>query len=72
MVVTCAVSIKKSEFINSGFILHIPTLIASSTLSLFSFSMIFFGFMANEIVNMRIETSRRDFTILKLFTNKSL
>ena len=61
-----------SEFINSGFILHIPTLIASSTLSLFSFSMIFFGFMANEIVNMRIETSRRDFTILKLFTNKSL
>ena len=65
-------SIPVLEFLKSGHVLHIPTLIAASALGLVSFSMIFFGFIANEVVNVRIETARRDFRILKLFIARSL
>lgn len=52
-----------NEFITTGRVLHIPTLIVSSLALFFAMTLFFLGLLANQIVNFRIEIARRDFKL---------
>jgi glycosyltransferase involved in cell wall biosynthesis len=58
-------SIPVGEYLKTGQVLHIPTLIVSTFTLFFAAIMFFLGLIANQIVNFRIENARRDFKLFR-------
>jgi len=58
--------IPATEFLATGKILHIPTLITSFSMSIISALAFFYGLIAQKIVDFQTESMQRDFKYLKL------
>ena len=63
--------IPATEFLATGKILHIPTLITSFSISILSALTFFYGLIAQKIVDFQTETMQRDFKYLKLNTKST-
>lgn len=53
------------EYLNTGYILHIPTLVVATSVGIISILFYFYAFIAQKIIDFQIENMRRDYKYLR-------
>ena len=53
------------EYLNTGYILHIPTLVVATSVGIISILFYFYAFIAQKIIDFQIENMRRDYKSLR-------
>lgn len=58
-------SIPLIEYLDTGYILHIPTLVVATSVGIISILFLFYAFIAQKIIDFQIENMRRDYRYLR-------